>query len=326
MRRRDLIGMLGFSMAWPTAAYSQARAVPVVGFLSSRSEQDSAGALAAFRTGLRDSGFMEGRNISVIFRWADGDYARLPEYASQLIKLGVVALFAAGGPPSALAAKQATSQVPIVFSAVTDPVGLGLVTSLSNPGGNLTGMSLFQAEIWTKTVALLKELVPKARRISYLINPATPNVEIYKSGASIAANKLGIEVNLATAGAELELEAAFRAIRAENADAVVIPNEPFLDSRREEIVRLARDYRLPAAYTIREYVTAGGLMSYGPSLTDSYRKAAIYLGRILRGEAPATLPVEQPSKFDFVFNVRTAKALGLDVPPTMLALADEVIE
>jgi len=313
-------------VAWPLAARAQQPAMPVIGFLSSRSPGESAGVVAAFHQGLREIGFIEGQNVVIAFRWAEGHYDRLPALAADLIGLRAAVLFAAGGPPSALAAKAATPTIPIVFSAVNDPVQLGLVASLNQPGGNVTGMSLFASELWAKVVELLKELVPAATVIAYLVNPSNPSAEMYSKGAVAAASALGIQVHVLNASTEHDLEESFASLVKLGAGGLVVPNEPFFDSQRDRIVALSARYAVAAVYSIREYVVAGGLMSYGTSLADSYRRAGIYGGRILKGEKPADLPVMQPTKFELVLNLKTARALGPRVPDKLLAFADEVIE
>jgi ABC-type uncharacterized transport system substrate-binding protein len=325
VRRREFITLLGGAAGWPLAARAQ-QPMPVIGFLSSRSPGESAGVVAAFHQGLREGGFIEGQNVVIAFRWAEGHYDRLPALAAGLIGLRAAVLFAAGGPPSALAAKAATPTIPIVFSAVNDPVQLGLVASLNQPGGNVTGMSLFASELWAKVVELLKELVPAATVIAYLVNPSNPSAEMYSKGAVAAASALGIQVHVLNASTEHDLEESFASLVKLGAGGLVVPNEPFFDSQRDRIVALSARYAVAAVYSIREYVVAGGLMSYGTSLADSYRRAGIYVGRILKGEKPADLPVMQPTKFELVLNLKTARALGLRVPDKLLAFADEVIE
>jgi putative ABC transport system substrate-binding protein len=326
MQRREFITLLGGAAAvWPLAVLAQ-QAMPLIGFLSSRSPGESAGVVAAFRQGLNETGFVEGQNLTIAFRWAEGRYDRLPALAAELVGLRVAVLYAAGGPPAALAAKAATSAIPIVFSAASDPVGLGLVASLNRPGGNVTGMSLFASDLWAKNVELLKELVPTASVMAYLVNPTSPGVAEYLKGAAQAASALGIDIDLLNASTERELDEAFASLAKRRVGGLIVPNEPYLDSQRARITALAARYAVPALYNLREYVTAGGLASYGPSLPDSYRRAAMYAGQILKGEKPADLPVQVPTKFEFVINLKTAKALGLDVPQTLLARADEVIE
>jgi putative tryptophan/tyrosine transport system substrate-binding protein len=327
VRRREFITAIGgAAVAWPLAARAQLAAMPVIGFLSSRSPGESAGVVAAFQQGLRETGFVEGQNVGIAFRWAEGHYDRLPALAADLIGLRAVVLFAAGGFPPAVAAKTATSTIPIVFSAVNDPVQLGLVASLNRPGGNITGMSLLATGLWEKVFELLKELVPAATVIAYLVNPSNPSAEVYSKAGVAAATALGIQVHVLNASTERDLEESFASLAKLGAGGLVVPNEAFFDSQRGRIVALSARYGVAAVFSIREYVVAGGLMSYGTSLTDSYRRAGIYTGRILKGEKPADLPVMQPTKFELVLNLKTAKALGLDVPPTLLARADEVIE
>jgi putative ABC transport system substrate-binding protein len=326
MQRREFITLLGgAAMTWPLPARAQ-QAMPLLGFLSSRSPDESAGVVEAFRQGLRETGFVEGLNLTIAFRWAEDRYDRLPALAAELVALPVAIIYSAGGPPAALAAKVATSVIPIVFAAHNDPVAMGLVASLNRPGGNITGMSLFASNLWAKNVELLKELVPAAKVMAYLINPSSPSAATYSSGAAQAAAALGIDIHVLKASTEREIDEAFASLAKLLAGGLIVPNEPFLDSRRERITALAARYAVPALYTFREYVLAGGLASYGPSLPDSYRRAALYAGRILKGEKPADLPVQVPSKFEFVLNLKTAKELGLEVPPMLLARADEVIQ
>jgi ABC-type uncharacterized transport system substrate-binding protein len=325
--RREFITLFGgAAVAWPLAARAQQPGMPVIGFLSSRSPGESAGVVAAFQQGLRETGFVEGQSVVIAFRWAEGHYDRLPALAADLIDVRAAVLFAAGGPPSAVAAKAATSTIPIVFSGVSDPVQLGLVASLNRPGGNITGMSMFATELWMKVFELLKELVPAATVIAYLVNPSNPSAEVYSKAGVAAARALGIQVHVLNASGERDLEESFASLAKRGAGGLVVPNEPFFDSQRDRIVALSARYGVAAVYSIREYVVAGGLMSYGASLTDSYRRAGIYTGRILKGEKPADLPVMQPTKFNLVLNLKTAKMLGLEIPPTLLARADEVME
>jgi putative tryptophan/tyrosine transport system substrate-binding protein len=328
MRRREFISLLGGAAAvWPVVGGSaQQPAMPIVGFLSSRSPGESAGVVAGFRQGLTDVGFVEGQNVLVAFRWAEGHYDRLPALAAELVGLRVAVLFTAGGPPAAFAAKAATQTIPIVFSAAIDPERIGLVTSLNRPGGNITGMSLYPSELAAKSVQLLRRLLPSATLIGYLINPSTPAASVYTSEASAAANALGISIRILNASTEQELDELFATLPKSGISGLAIPAEPFFDSQRDRIVALAARYSVPAIYGLREYAVAGGLMSYGTSLPDTYRRAAIYVGRVLRGEKPADLPVVQPTKYDLVLNMRTAKSLGLNVTEQLLALADEVIE
>jgi putative ABC transport system substrate-binding protein len=329
MKRREFVVGLGAAAAAPMIVpmpLSAQQAMPVVGFLSSRSPAESAAVVEAFRKGLGEMGFIDGNNVAVAFRWAEGNYERLRELAVDLVGMRVAVLFAAGGPPSALAARGATSTIPIVFSATSDPIRLGLVASLNRPGGNVTGMSTLVPELAAKSIEVVKEMVPKAAVIAYLINPTNPSGEFVAKQAQTATRPLGIQLNVLKASTVTELDEAFATLDQLRADALVVPGEPFFDSQRLRIVTLSRRYRIVGCYPWRDYVVEGGLMSYGTSLPDSYRQAGVYVGRILKGEKPADLPVMQPHKFELVINSRTAKSLGINVPPTLLARADEVIE
>jgi putative tryptophan/tyrosine transport system substrate-binding protein len=326
MRRRDFIWIIGGFAAWPFAGRSQGPDKPIIGFLSSRSSGDSAAHVAAFRLGLSETGFTEGRNVTIAFRWAEGRYEQLPALAADLVRLGITVLVTGGGPPSALAAQEATSRIPIVFAAADDPVSLGLVASLNRPGANVTGISNLNMPLVTKGVALLKELLPTAAVVAYLTNPANPSAKLGSNEALAAAKSLGIELHILNATTAHDLDEAFAALTDLRAEGLLVAGEPFFYSQRERIVTLSARYAVAANYAWREYVTAGGLMSYGTSLTDSYHKGGIYAGRVLKGEKPADLPVMQPTKFELVINLRTARALGLNIPPTLLARADEVIE
>jgi putative ABC transport system substrate-binding protein len=327
VRRRDFIKVIvGSAGIWPLSARAQQAAMPVIGFLSSRSPGESAGVVAAFRHGLRETGFIEGQNLGIAFRWAEGHYDRLPALASELVSLPVALLFAAGGTPSAFAAKGATSTIPVVFSAVSDPVEIGLVPSLNQPGGNITGMAIFNASLGAKRLELMKELMPNAGVIGYLLNPADQKSETESKSVVAAARSLGIDVRMLNAKSESELDSAFAGLQGMRVAALVVSGEPFFDSQRERIVGLAAKYAVPTIYAWREYVLAGGLMSYGTDLPESYRQAAIYAGRILKGEKPANLPVVQPTKLYMAVNAKIAKSLGIEVPPRLLGLADQVIE
>ena len=324
MKRREFIAGLAIAATLRLPAFAQKSTLPVIGFLSSRSPGESEAVVSKFREGLGESGYVIGENVLVDYRWAEGRYERLATLAADLIALRVAVLFAAGGPPAALAAKAATSTIPVVFSAVPDPVRLGLVTSLGRPGGNLTGMSTFTADLGAKEVELLKELVPTIKALVYLVNPSNPSGELEVAPAVAAARAAGIEVQVLKASTESELESIFASWP--SADGLIVAGEPFFDSQRSRIVALVAKHGTPAMYSWRENVVLGGLISYGSSLTDSYRKAGAYTGRILKGEKPADLPVMQPTKFEMAINLKTAKTLGIVVPPTLLARADEVIE
>jgi putative tryptophan/tyrosine transport system substrate-binding protein len=327
MKRREFVSLLGgAAVAWPLAARAQQPAMSMIGFVSSRAPGESAGVVAAFRRGLSEAGFVEGQNLAIAFRWAEGHYDRLPALAAELVNLRVAVLFAAGGPPSALAAKEATSTIPVVFSAVSDPISLGLVPSLNRPGGNVTGMSFLNSELVAKCAQLLKESVPAAAVIAFLVNPSGPSAEIFAKEAPAAARALGIQIPVLNASTEHDLDEAFASLGKLDAGGLVVPAEPFFDSQRERIVSLAAQHAVPMISSLREYVMAGGLMSYGPSLPDSYRQAGIYVGRVLKGMKPHELPVMQPTKFELVLNLKTAKALRLEFPDKLIALADEVLE
>ena len=330
MKRREFIAGFGAitssSFLLPMASRAQQSAMPVVGYLSSRSPGESAGVVSAFLQGLRESGHVVGQNVAIEYRWAEGHYDRLPALAAELVGMRVAVILAAGGPPSALAAKKATSKIPIVFSAADDPVGLGLVESLGRPGGNVTGMGNFNSALTAKRLELLYELVPSARTIAYLANPANPSAQLEVRAAQEAANTLGINLQVLNASNDQEVEAAFARLAELKAGAVIVAAEPYFDSRRAAIVELAARRAVPASYGWRENVAMGGLLSYGSVLKDSYRNSGIYCGRILKGEKPADLPVVQPTKFEMTINLKTAKALGLTVPPALLTGADEVIE
>ena len=326
MRRRGFIAGLGLSAVLPLSSRAQQSAIPFVGFLSSRSPGESEAVVTAYRNGLAESGFVAGQNVAIEYRWAEGQYDRLPQLAAELVNMRVAVILAAGGPPSALAAKKATTAIPIVFSAADDPVGLGLVTSLSRPGGNVTGMSVFNAALSAKRLALLHEFVPAATTIGYLTNPTNPSMRLEVDALQEAAKANAIDVKVFNASNDQEIEAAFADLSAQRIGAVMVAGEPFFDSRRALVVGLAGRYAIPASYGWRENVAMGGLLAYGTSITDSYRNAGLYCGRILKGEKPADLPVMQPTKFELTINLKTAKSLGLNVPPALLTGADEVVE
>jgi putative tryptophan/tyrosine transport system substrate-binding protein len=325
MRRREFIALITSAATWPLAARAQ-QSAPVIGFMSTRSWSDSAYVVAAFRRGLSDEGFVEGRNVSVEFRWAEGRYAEMPAIAAELVSRQVTVLVAVGGEPSALAAKAATSAIPIVFTAGGDPVRSGLVASLNRPGGNATGVSLLTTAPEAKRLGLLHELVPRAALIGVLINPNYREAEVQWQEVQEAARTIDQRIQISKAGNDEELDGAFAALVQQRADALLVCSDPFFDTRRDRIIASAAQLKLPAIYQFREYAVAGGLMSYGISITDGYRQVGIYTGQILKGAKPADLPIQQSIRFEFVINLKTAKALGLDVPPTLSARADEVIE
>jgi ABC-type uncharacterized transport system substrate-binding protein len=327
MRRRDFFksAVGGAAVIWPLAAHPQQAGVPVIGFMSSRSFEDSTHLLTAFRQGLGETGFTEGQNVAIEFRWAQGQYQRLPEFAAELVSRRVAVFTAVGGETSALAAKQATSTIPIVFSS-SDPVKSGLVESYSRPGGNATGYALITTEMEPKRFGLLHELVPGVPLIGALLNPSVPEAARQSSEIEQAARAVGRRLFIAKASNDDGLHAAFSLLLQQGIGALLVAADAYFDTRRDRIIAFAAQNRLPAVYHFREYAFAGGLVSYAPSITDAYRQVGVYTGRILKGEKPADLPVVQPTKFDFVINMKTAKVLGLEIPPTMLARADEVIE
>jgi len=327
MKRRDFLKTIAGSVAagWPLAALAQQGAMPLIGFLSSRSPNESTDLVAAFRKGLRQMGFIEGQSAVIAFRWAEGRYDRLAALASDLVDLHVTVLFAAGGSPTALAAKAATSNIPIVFLA-SDPVNLGLVGSLNKPGGNATGISNVVTELPGKSLGLLKQTVPAAETIGYLVNPTNPTAKPSLKDAHRAANTLGVRIHELNASTQTALDEVFAILVKHRIAALGVQADPFFDGQRDKIVELSVKNRIAGCYPWREYVSAGGLMSYGPNLADQYRQAGIYAGRILRGESPANLPVMEPTKFEFVINLKTAKAFSLSIPPGILSIADDVIE
>ncbi len=326
MRRREVLLGLGGALAWQTAARAQQKAMPVIGFLGSSSPGPNAKEVAAFRQGLGEIGYVEGQNLAIEYRWAEGSYDRLPALAADLVGRKVDLIVAGGGALPALAAKNATSTIPIVFVSAGDPVATGLVASLARPGGNLTGVSFLVVELMPKRLELLSELVPQTRVIALLVNPNNPQTERIMKDVQEAARAKGVQLPILTAGTESEIDAAFASLAQLQAGAVVIAGDAFLASRREQLVAQAASHAVPAIYGLREFVANGGLISYGASRTSVFRQLGIYAGKILKGAKPADLPVQQPVKFELVINLKTAKALGLAVPPSLLARADEVIE
>ena len=326
MRRRELIVLFGGAMAaWPFAACAQQKATPVIGYLGTGSPGPNAPQLAAFRQGLSETGYVEGQNVAIEYRWAAGFFDRLPTLAAELVdrKVDVIA---AGSPPAALAAKRATSTIPIVFNTGDDPVATGLVASLARPSGNLTGVSMLLTELVPKRLQLLLEMVPQARVIALLVNPNGPEAEPTIRDGETAARAKGVQLLIVKAGTEREIDAAFTSLVQLHADALLVGNDPFFNSQREQLVALAARHAVPVIYFFREFAAAGGLISYGPRLPDFFRQVGVYVGRILKGAKPADLPVQQPVKFELVINLKTAKALGLTVPQSLLQRADEVIE
>jgi putative ABC transport system substrate-binding protein len=326
MRRREFITLLGGAAGtWPLAARAQQPAMPVVGFLSGSSPADRALFLTAFQQGVRETGYVEGRNVAIEYRWAQDQYDRLPDLAADLVRRQV-AVIAARDTPSAIAAKAATTTIPIVFASGGDPVKLGLVASLNRPGGNVTGVTFLSTELGTKQLGLLHELRPGAMRIAVLVDPNFPNTEPFVSNVRAAALVIGKQIEVLHASTGRDVDTVFATLAQKPVDALVAGPTPLFNNRRVQLVTLAAYHRVPAIYFQREAAEAGGLMSYGTSLTDAYRQVGVYTGRILKGEKPADLPVMQSIKFEFVINLNTAKAFGFSFPPGLLAIADEVIE
>ena len=326
MKRRKLISLVGAATSWPFAADAQQPAMPVIGYLSSRGASDSAVPVAAFRKALNSAGYVENRNVMIEYRWAEGKYERLPEMAADLVGRQVTVIVAAGGEPSAFAAKGATSTIPIVFSVGGDPVKAGLVSSYGRPGGNITGISLLTTAPEAKRLGLLHDFVPKASIIGILINPSYQEAGAQAHELEEGARTLGLQIRILHANNPTELEVAFKSFVQERVDALLVTAAPFFDTMRDRIVSFAAQNSLPAIYQFREYVVAGGLMSYGISLSDGYRWVGDYTGRLLKGAKPPDLPIVQSIKFEFILNQKTAKTLGIEVPPLLLARVDEVIE
>jgi putative ABC transport system substrate-binding protein len=325
MRRREFIHLFGLAATWPLLAYAQTT-LPVVGFMSGRSPEDSEHLTAAFRDGLSETGFFEGKNVTVEYRWAFGKYDRLPALAADLVNRQVAVLVAVGGDVSARVATEATSTIPVVFGGGGDPVSAGLVASLSRPGGNATGFTLLTNQMEPKRFGILHDLVPKAALIGVLLNPNFPPALSQLVALENAAQTIGQRIAVFRASNDAELDSRFVALVQQQVDAVLVAADPYFDTRRDRIIALVSQNKLPAIYQFREYAVAGGLMSYGPRITDSYRQAGVYTGKILKGTKPADLPVVQPTKFEFVINLKTAKTLGVDIPAGLISFADEVIE
>jgi putative ABC transport system substrate-binding protein len=325
MRRREVIAGLGAAVAWPRAVRAQQPAMPVIGYVSGSVADADASRVAAFLQGLKETGFVESRNVVVEYRWAEGHYEWLPAFAAEFTRRPV-ALIMAASLPAALAAKAATSAIPVVFVSGADPVKFGVVTSLGQPGGNLTGITQYYGALGAKRLEVLRGLVPAASKVAVMSNPKNPNADDHLRDIEAAGGTIGLRIEVLRASSEEEIDAAAAIVAASGIGALLIADDPFFNTRRDELVRLAARHKVPTIYYAREFAEAGGLIAYGSSTMDNYRQAGVYAGRILKGDKPADLPVLQPTKFELVINLDTAKALGLTIPPTLLARADEVIE
>jgi putative tryptophan/tyrosine transport system substrate-binding protein len=327
VKRREFMTLLSGAAAWPIAARAQQPAMPVIGFLDLRPPDALTDRLRGFRQGLKDTGYVEGENVAIEYRWAENQFDRLPALAAELVRRQVAVIVTSGGLTVTFAAKAATTTVPIVFSAGEDPVRLGLVASLARPGGNMTGINFFTGELAAKRLELLRELVPGAIRVAVLVNPANaPTTETTLRDVEPAARALGLQIQIFNASTSREIDAAFATLVRERPDTLFVGNDAFFNARRVQLALLAGRHGVPAIYSDREYAEAGGLMTYGSNIVDVYRQVGVYAGRILKGAKPADLPVVQSSKFELVINAQTARMLGLTVPPPLLARADEVIE
>jgi putative ABC transport system substrate-binding protein len=326
MKRRDFIRLFGgAAVAWPLAARAQQPALPVVGFLRDAAADGSGHFVAALRKGLSEAGFVEGRNVAIEYAWTDGQTDRLSALAADLVRQRVSVIISSAI-NATLAVKAATSAIPVVFAIANDPVAFGLVASLSRPGGNLTGVNYLTSELGGKRLGLMHELMPKVTDVAVVAHQNNPTGELFVQDAEGAARTVGLRIQVFNASSEAEIDTAFAALTQRHMGALLMANDPLFTTRREQIVALAARYAVPAIYTTREFADAGGLISYGPTLPDVYRQAGAYAGRILNGEKPADLPVLLPTTFELIINLKAAKALGIDVPPTLLAIADEVIE
>jgi len=326
MRRRHFIGFAGGVAAWPLVARAQRPSVPVVGFLGATSPEGYATFVGGFQRGLKEAGFVDGDNVTIVYRWAEGQYDRLPGFAADLVSRHVSVIVATGGLPSSLAAKQATETIPIVFTLGGDPVKYGLVSSLNRPNGNVTGVTLFAYLLDAKRIELMHELVPGASLVALLVNPNNPQAEAQHEDVEAAVQKLGQQLVILKAGKDTEIDSAIAGLAERKVGALLVSADPLFLSRREKLVALVARYAIPSIYEWRQFADAGGLMSYGIDLVDAYRQAGVYVGKILNGAKPGDLPVLQPTKFEFVINLKTARTLGLTVPNTMLVAADHVIE
>jgi putative tryptophan/tyrosine transport system substrate-binding protein len=327
VRRRQFITLLGGAAAlWPLAVRAQQLAMPVIGFMHSASAERRRGQVVAFRQGLNEMGFIEGRNVAIEYRWAEDQYERLPQLAADLIRRRVAVIAATGNVASALAAKSATSVVPIVFSTSGDPVRHGLVASFSRPGGNVTGVTDMSVELEAKQLGLLRELLPDAARVAVLVNPNSPQTESIITGVETAASAIGLKMEVLTASNNRDIDTAFSNLTQKQISGLLVGVDSLFLSRRLQLAMQAVRHSVPTVFHTREDAEVGGLMSYGPNNTDQYRHVGVYTGRILKGAKPADMPVQRPTKFELVINLQTAKVIGIDVPPTLLARADEVIE
>jgi putative ABC transport system substrate-binding protein len=326
IRRREFIGALGGAAAWPLTARAQQPAMPVIGFLNPASPEPFSYLLAAFREGLKESSYVEGQNVTIEYHWAKGHYDQLQTLATDLVRRQVTVIAATGGSMSAQAAKAATATIPIVFNVGDDPVKLGLIASFNRPGGNITGVSTLSPTLEAKRLGLLRELVPNAVTVAVLLNPTNPDADLQRREIQVAATAIGRPLLIFSASSESDFDTAFAAIVEQRADALLVGSDTFFNSRREQIVALAARHAVPTIAAFRAFAESGGLMSYSVDFVEVYRQVGLYVGRVLKGERPADLPVVQPTKFELVINLKTAKALGIKISDNLLSLADEVIE